>query len=357
MNVLQAGYLGFSYSMVKELRRKGIESDILTSKQYLNQNTSNPEDPRNFDEKLDSLPEWIHVYDLKKVDWKIKVLKEMRKYDLIHSNMEMPIFAMLSHKKYIAQSIGDDLRDLAFRNSIKGRLLRRAYNHADMFIFSWPPHKSYVEKLQLENVKFIPWLWSTQIFSNHQKKEHMKNNVLTLFHPMTQNWEMKGNDKFLRAFVKICKEKKNIFLYLVLWGPNEKDALELLSIPEVNEHIEIIKGPISRQKMIEFMSKSDVIVEQFNSGSFTRVGMEAMEFGLPVLMNLDEESHNKLYGECPVVINSKQDYIYEKLVELIESKIDINFISNKAKEWFTKYYDNNKIIEKYIEVYECILKK
>jgi len=358
MHILQAGVAGLGYVMAKELRKKGIKSDILISKQHMIGDNSNTDDPRNLDQNLDSFPDWVHIYDLKKKGWKLAILKEMRNYDLIHSNMEMPIFAMLSRKPYIAQSIGDDLRDLAFRKSIKGRLLRKAYMKADLFIFSWPPHKPYTEKLGLKNVKFIPWVWDTEIFSSKQKNKIRKDgDNLTLFHPMIQNWEMKGNDKFLRAFVKLCKEKRDIFLYLILWGPNEKDALKLLSSPEVKERVKVISGPISRQDIVKYMAKADILVDQFNSGSFTRVGMEAMSFGLPILMNLDEKLHEEIFGEIPSVINSGQDYIYERLNELINSKKILSKLSLQAKEWFSKHYDNSKIIDKYVEVYETLLKK
>jgi glycosyltransferase involved in cell wall biosynthesis len=357
MKILQSGYVAFGYVMAKELRKRGIESDLLVPKQFMEGKDEISNNPLSLDEELtDSLPEWVITYDLKKKGWQYTVLRTMRKYDLIHANMELPIFAMMSGKPYIAQSIGDDLRELAFKKSVKGFLLQRAYKKSDAFVFSWPPHKPFVKKLGLKNSEYIPWAWDTSKFSK-TKKKNTHDKVLQIFHPLAQNWEMKGNDKFLKAFVKLCKEKENIFLYFVDWGKDSSKARSMLASPEVKERIEIIPGPISRNKMIEYMSKSDILADQFNSGSFTRTGMEALVFGIPLLVNLDISLHESLHDGYPPVINAKDDEIYTKLKNLLNSKEKLFEIGEKAKKWALNEYNMNKIIEKYITIYEKIGKK
>lgn len=357
MKILQSGYIAFGYVMAKELRKRGFESDLLVPKQLMEDQEDISNNPLSLDSELKgSLPEWIIPYDLKKKGWQYTVLKAMRKYDFIHANMELPIFAMISRKPYIAQSIGDDLRELAFQKSVRGFLLQKAYKKANAFVFSWPPHKPFVEKLRLTNSVYIPWAWDTSKFSKAKKQKNYEKD-LRIFHPLAQNWEMKGNEKFLKAFVKLCKEKENVFLYFVDWGKDASKAKEILSVPEVKERIEIIPGPISRDKMIEYMAKSDILADQFNSGSFTRTGMEALVYGIPLLVNLNIDLHESLHGGCPPVINAKNDEIYTKLKDLINSKDQLLEIGEKARNWALNEYDMNKIIEKYISIYQTIHKK
>jgi len=181
---------------------------------------------------------------------------------------------------------------------------------------------------------------------------------LKVFFPTIEDWKTKGNDKFLKAFIRLCKDKKDVFLYCIDWGKDSKKAKELLSLPQVKERVKIIPGPISRDQMSEYIAKSDIVADQFNSGSFTRLGIESFIFGIPLLINLDEKLHSSLHGEAPPVINAKnEEEIYTKLNNYCTSKDGLSQIGIKAREWGQKHFDIQKNIERYIEIYENILSK
>jgi len=358
MNILHVGNADSGYVIAKELRKKGLDCDFLTPKQMVfgkNQSVSNP---LNFDNDLKGeLPPWMHFYDLNEKGWKYQLIKKMRKYDLIHAYMESPIFAMFSMKPIISQSVGDDLRELAFQKSTKGFLLRRAYHKSKAFIFEWPPHKPFVEKLGIKNSIFIPKLWDSSFFQNNDLKKH-DDKSLKLFHPLTQNWKEKGNDKFLKAFVSLCKEDVDVFLYYIDWGEDSAKAKEILKHPILKDKIEIISGPIPKEKMLEYMKKSDILVDQFNSGSFTRTGIEGLNFGIPLLINFNEDLHTSLFGESPPVFNAKnEEEIFSKIKDLVHSKDKIIEVAKKSQKWVKTHYDKEKNIKKYLEIYEKILGK
>ena len=114
-------------------------------------------------------------------------------------------------------------------------------------------------------------------------------------------------------------------------------------MPYVKDKVEIIQGPISREKMSEYMGRSDLLVDQFNSGSFTRMAIEAFKFGIPILINIDENIHRELHGESPPVVNATtSDEIFIKLKELSDSKDVLQKIANDAKIWYEKYYELEK---------------
>ena len=358
MRILQAGNANFGYVMARELRKRGIESELLVSKQIISGQINSVNNPFNLDKQLKgSYPEWLHFYDLSKKGWQLQILRMMRKYDIIHAYMELPILSMLSRKPYLAQSGGDDLRELAFSNSFKGRLLRRAYKKANAFVYVWPPHKTYVEKLKLKNPIYIPRTWDISNFSN-KKYEPSLELPLKIFHPTGQDWEMKGNYKFLKAFIRLCKEKQDVFLYYVKWGKDVSKASKLLDDPDVKKRIHFILGPISREEMTEYMSKSDILVDQFNSGSFTRTGIESFAFGIPLMLNLDEKLHEELHGEIPSIINAQtEDKIYDQLKKYVKSKDGLLEIGINGQKWGNKYFNLEKNVEKFIEIYKNILHK
>ena len=235
-------------------------------------------------------------------------------------------------------------------------MLKRSYKKADQFVYVWPIHKPLVEKLGIKNPLYLPRIWEPQNFKRNEQ-DFTEQKKLTIFLPTAELWETKGNDKFLQAFVKLCKEKDNIKLFFVDWGPDSQKAKKLLDMPHVKEKVEIIQGPISREKMSEYMGKSDLLIDQFNSGSFTRMAIEAFKFGIPIMINIDEGIHKELHGESPPVINAKtSDEIYKELKELSNSKDKLQKIANDAKIWYEKHYQLEKTLVKYIEIYKRILK-
>jgi glycosyltransferase involved in cell wall biosynthesis len=353
---LHIGNVGTGYNVVKELRRRGYEADLFVGKNQTGGKYTSVNNPLSFDFNSDSIPDWFHEFDGKPWRSKFKIIKLMKKYDIIHSYMHLPIYAMLSNKPYVAHSVGDDLRVLAFQKSIIGILLKRAYNKAGKFIYEWVPHKPFVDKLGLKNATFIPKPWNASLFYNKRKKSI--NNKLTIFHPLGQDWNWKGNDKFLKAFVRLCKETDNIILHYVNWGKDSKKAKKILDEYDLKDKINIMQGPISRKEMIEYMSKSDILADQFNSGSFTRTGIEALTYGIPILMNLDESLHLELFGDIPSIINCKnEEEIYQSLKNLSNDRESLSLIGIKSQEWVLKHYNIEKIVDSYIDIYNLILQK
>lgn len=356
MRILQVGNPNSGYHLAKELRKRGIESDVIITKRDLAGRWGAINNPLTHDVKISEYPPWVKIFDDSKGRKSIRMLKEMRKYDVIHAYGFSPINAMFSGKPYIANSVGDDLRKTAFKKNLAGLLLRMAYRRANKFIYVWTVHKPLVEKLGIKEPLYFPRMWNFEIFQR-KKKKIMENENLVLFFPTAELWETKGNDKFLKVFIKLCKEKQKIFLYYVEWEKDTRKARKLLSIPEVNGKIEFISGPISREKMKEYMEKSDIFVDQFNSGSFTRGALEAFSFEIPVLINLDESLHIQLHNESPPVINAKnEEEIYLKLKELSKDKSSLIKIAINAKEWLKKNYNLEKSVDEYIRIYQEIVK-
>jgi glycosyltransferase involved in cell wall biosynthesis len=346
------------YVMAREMRKRGFESDLLVLPTMVERENYWPiNDPLTQEKEIKEYPSWVSFFPKKsnKVLKLIEMIKIMRKYDLIHAYTNLSRIAMLSGKPYLAEGGGDDIRVHAFEKSFRGYLVRRAYRKADQFVYVWPIQKPYVEKLGIKNAIYLSRLWDTSSFSREKISKH-DDKTLKIFLPTMEDWDLKGNDKFLKAFVRLCKENKDLFLYYVDWGKDAQKAKDLLNVPSVKNKVEIIPGPIPREKVVEYMKKSDLMVEQFNTGAFTRIGMEAFAFGLPILINLNEKIHLDLHGDLPDVINVKtSDGIYERLSAILQDKSKLTEISVNAQNWLKNHFDLNTNIEKYIQIYKKIL--
>jgi glycosyltransferase involved in cell wall biosynthesis len=359
MRVLQIGNANFGYAMAKELRKRGFESELIIAKSVVSGSLRSINDPLSHDSSLTSYPDWVKFYDVNKRGKTIQLIREIRNYDVIHAYDRLPIHSMLSGKPYLAQTGGDELRYKAFEKSLSGFMLRLAFKRADQFVYVWPIHKPYVEKLKIKNPMYLPRIWDTKTFTKKKKIER-KNDELTIFLPTAELWETKGNDKFLYGFSKFCKDfpTKKIKLYYIDWGEDSPKAKEILSKEFVKNHVEIISGPISRERMVDIMENSDIVVDQFNSGSFTRLAMESFDFGIPIMINLDIKLHDDLHGQSPPVINAKNsDEIFVKLKYYYDQRTELKEIGSESKKWAEKNFNFDQNVEKYIEIYERIYRK
>jgi len=164
MKILHVGNMAnIGYMISRQLRLQGIEAELLMEK-----NPKSVENPLNPDSSLNnSYPDWFSFYD-KKSSWKTTIIKKMRdrNYNLIHAYVELPIFAYLSRKPFVAHPQGSDLREMAFSNSIRGILLRRAYRKAKAIIVSSPEQIFLVKKLKLQNGILIPFTPEYPFFNN-----------------------------------------------------------------------------------------------------------------------------------------------------------------------------------------------
>ena len=145
MKILHAGNMAnLAYITAKLLRKEDLDIDLLIEK-----NPPKTSDPILLDPEIhNEYPTWFRFFDKTKTCWKMNLIKIMRekKYDLIHAYVELPMFSYVANRPFIAHTQGSDLRELAFSNSIRGRILRRAYKKAKATIFYQPDYLPLLPK-------------------------------------------------------------------------------------------------------------------------------------------------------------------------------------------------------------------
>jgi len=349
MRVLIAGNLANTgYYIAKLLRTKGIEADLLMKK-----NDLIVHDPRSLDGMIE-YPEWIRFWDGTKRNWKLKIVSIMKKYDIIHASTELPIFALFSRKPYIAMTTGDDIVELAHKRSIKGILLKCAYKKAMVVVYTGTYMYPSVIKLKLKNALFIPLLWSYEKFNPRQSNRI--DEKLTIFHPTNHYWKDKGNDIFLKAFVKLAKTNDKIHLITINRGRDFKRSLEILNVPELKGRFTILPETLPHNQLPQIYANVDVIADQFIAGSLGLIGQEAMASEKPLISYVDTELYQKIYGDIPPILNAKTEKeVYDFLVQLSSDTTMLNKIGNESRKWLLKHHNPDTIIEKYIYLYSALL--
>lgn len=349
MRLLIAGNLAnHGYFLAKLLREKNVDVDLLTRK-----NPSITEDPKRFEKKMDEYPEWIKFYDVEKSNWKINIIKIMRRYDLNQSSTELPIFSYLSRKPYIAFTTGADIAKLANEKSIKGFLMNRAYKKSRIVVFPAPYLKKYVDKLKIKKSVFLPLLWDYNKFQSNFKFQ--KNERFTIFHPTNHIWDYKKNERFLKAFSKLANEVKNIQLIMINRGLDFEKSLKIVEQALANKQVTILPETLSQSELVNYYHKADVVVDQFGVGSTGLIGQEVMACGKPLIQYVDEELYEKFYPEKPPILNARnENEIYQQLNNLINDSSFGKQVGKKSQEWILKYHNPEKITKKYIYLYEAV---
>lgn len=354
MKILHAGNMAnLGYLATRELRKAGMDVELLMEK-----NPPKGSDPTRFDPSLNNVyPDWIFFYDKRKSSWKRDVIKIMRdkKYDLIHAYVELPIFAYLSRRSFVAHTQGSDFRLLAFSNSIRGILLRRAYKRAKIVLYSQADHLPLFSKLKLTNHLFIPILWDTSFYKPQKIVDTTYSDKFIIFYPANLDWNIKRNDIFLRGFSDFAKLNSNSVLIIVDRGIDAVKTHQLVNSLDIQDKVIFIKGPLNSTEMLRYYNLSDVVVDQFGVGSIGAVGLEAFCCAKPLITFINEKLHQSVYEEVPPVCNAQNPHEITKQLECLMDNKHRTKIGKQGYEWVMKYHSPNVFSRKIRSVYESIL--
>jgi len=341
------------YQVARQLRKNNIEADLLLEK-----NPPKGSDPLVFDPSLQNqYPEWIHFYDKTKLGWKIDLIKIMRnkKYDLVHAYVELPIFAYISRKPFIANTQGSDFRELAFSNSLRGFLLRRAYRKAKIVLFFQPDHFPLFSKLNLSNGIFLPPLWDTSFFKPQPTSENQYSEKYVIFHPANLEWRLKGNDIFLKGFADFVKNNPDSLLIIIDRGIDSEKTHKLVDSLEILDKVKYVKGPLNSTDLLHYYNLTDVVADQFVLGALGSIGWETFSCSKPLLAFVHEEQYKTVYGESPPIVNASTSLEVSKGLEYLKDKKIRNDIGKEARKWIQKYHSAEIFSKKLITIYDSIL--
>lgn len=342
------------YVVGRLLRKYDLEADLLMEK-----NPPLNSDPLHFDPLLkNKYPDWIIFYDKKKSSWKKDVLKIMRnkKYDLIHSFVELPIFAYISRRPFIVQAQGSDLRELAFTKSLKGILLRRAYKKSKILITSSFNHLPLFPKLKIKNGIFLPFAWDYSFFKPIEFKDSLYSDKFLIFHPANLEWRLKGNDILINGFAKFVDEKSDSLLLIIDRGVDSDSTHKLVKSLNIENNVKFIKGPLNSTELLRYYNLADVVADQFILQGLGNIGREALCCKKPLLTNCPNDYFGNYYPEGPpTVYASNPSEIAKQLLILrdVEKRISVG---EKGRGWFIKYHSEEKYFEKLMIIYESALK-
>ena len=105
----------------------------------------------------------------------------------------------------------------------------------------------------------------------------------------------------------------------------------------------VLLHDMTRDQVLEVMSKADIFLDQINLGSHGAATMEAMAMGKPAMCYIMKEVfEGGLPAECPVV-NTNPDNLKEQLIRLLSDAQLRHDIGKQSRAFAEDYFDIDKI--------------
>lgn len=287
-------------------------------------------------------------------------------YDILVTYGAEPINCLIDYpsRPYIAVDYGVPLRTMIWGQSgpYNPHLLRASYEMADYVILTNPDVRPVVEKIRIKNYALVPHPVDETRYAPGPSKirsdleSRYGQDLLVLFAPARHDWDIKGNDKMIRAIARLFKEcTKQLILILNRWGNDIERSKELLQSEGIAERT-IWLPLVTKFQMVAYYRAADIVLDQFNIGTFGLTTPEAMACAKPVILHFTPQIHSWCFSEMPPVLEAQTaDEIYERLRELVRDPNYRHDVGQKSREWVIRYHGWERVADLHIEIYEKIL--
>ncbi len=402
---LYGNTLNNSYNLTIFLRAKGIDAEM-----FLDDSSSLQQDyPWWEDSGLseDSLPSWIRYYRVKPNFLMPQQMLRQMISDFSDCDIALvcgfgPIIAFRARVPYMFHSFGSDLNVTAFKENIfeavrnlmrfrKPRGLkalfltvpfqRAAIQMADRVgIYMGYQVNTYVRGLGImDKMKRLRLAWDVDKYhtaENQDLKKKYETYEIVYFMIARHSWksvwnDLKGNDKFIRAFARFVKEKNpNVLLVTIQKGDDVGESKKLINELQLEGKVEWQKE-MNKDGIRSFNSLNNVVVvDQFwhdkwyrrypTDRAKPRMGfgsgsIEALCAERPLITSFfDEDFYDGIHP--PILSAFSEEEIYHRLVESLEMGPEgRRALGIRGYEFAKKYHGWENTVNIYIDVLRTIL--
>lgn len=277
--------------------------------------------------------------------------------DVVHGLLDY------SRKSYVIYDYGQPLRSSVWEESVRGKLLRAAYENADWIVVTNADTKESLERLGIKRYSFIPAAVDEAKFcpgESHLRKEleaQYGKEIVVLFAPARQDWKEKGTDKILHAFAKLRRTTKlRVILLAAEWGNDALQARAYVEQEGLTSEVLWLR-PLNRTKLVDCYRAADIVLDQFTLGTYGGKAMlEAMACAKPVIMHFDHRLHTWCFAEMPPVCSAQDsEGIYTWLTNLVHDPQTRQEYGRKCRKWLEKYNGWERVSDAYISLYQALL--
>jgi glycosyltransferase involved in cell wall biosynthesis len=263
--------------------------------------------------------------------------------EVVFAYVMAPVYTLLHHDRpYVAVEIGT-MRDIPFEDSANGRMLRAAYREADYVLITNPDVKKQADILGLQRYSFCPHPVDEDKFVPTRLPEfrtallrHFPETDLIGVAPARQNWDLKGNYKYLDA-LRLLRFERGLKVSIVIptWGQDIERSKAYATKIGVDSFVKWMP-PVSETTLIKMYGNLDFVLDQFQLGVFGLITPKALSCGASVVTSYDRELHDWCFSEHPPILAaSTAEEIANRIFSLVSTDRRAE-ISRSAREWFLR---------------------
>lgn len=314
---------------------------------------------------------WEYSRDLHKA-----LIRNTKNFDIIHVTSTFLFASALGPwyaKKHDIPSVLSPRGNLMEPLELKGARKKKAYIHLiekrslakfSAIHFTVPQEKEQYlhHELPLKKAVIIPNSIEVGEFKDRPQKGEFRNKIrlpkeaeLILFIGRL-NWK-KGFDTLIPAFRRVAK--KNPRARLVIAGGDDEGYRRNIQLLISNFQLEdkvIFTGMITGADKIAVLQDCDVFVLSSYSENFSMAAVEAMHFGLPVVLT-------KRVGVAPDVKKAGAGFVVEKdekkvaqaMINILEDKDRKNKMGKAGRNLVEEKFEVSSTTDKWIEIYKDLL--
>ena len=282
------------------------------------------------------------------------------RYEVVQAYAIHPILFLLvgGGRPFVAFEHGT-MRELPFEDSFYGRLLSLAYTEAAKVIITNPDVLASARRLELENTVFIPHPVDEDKYrpgpSQLRAELDAEGWDFVLVAPSRHDWDIKGTDRMLRGFAELVRSRPRALLVLFEWGLELDRSRALIRELGIEGNVRW-SLPLPKLRLIDAYRGADLVLDQFEIGTFGAIAPEAMACGVPVLMAFEPDIHRWCFEELPPVVAVRSaGEIGAALTRLAQDEGERERLGRAGREWVERYHGWRLVVDRQQALYEELM--
>lgn len=274
----------------------------------------------------------------------------IQNHDVVFAYVLSPIYAMVHGQiPYVSVEIGT-MRDIPFDGTDVGKMLALAYRKSNAVIITNPDNRQQAERLGISNYLFCPHPLDEDVYVPAEHVTPLRKEIqntygaeIVIFAPARQNWEIKGNDKFIKAFAQILKHNINAVLLIPGWGQEVNRTKKLCADLQIDNRVSWLR-PLSERTLVKYYQAADFVLDQFQLGVFGQTTPKAMSCGKAVLTSYVKDLHDWCFSEHPpLVACSSEKEIFDAMHNMCVSSSARAQTGEAGRAWVIQHHSKSVV--------------
>lgn len=244
------------------------------------------------------------------------------------------IAALFRKKPLVGHAHGSDLRK-TLKHPLLGRMVKYNLIKCDKILVSTPDILADARRFR-RDAEYLPNPVDAQIF--YPKLMVTRDSKKKVLIASDCNWAIKGTDLAIRALSRI---KDEVEVSIIKHGADFEKTLALAS--SLGLHLNILPK-IEHDRIREYYWSADIVVDQFKSGVFGMVSLEAIACGRPTITYISSEYSE--YEDFPLKnVNTEERVI--SAIGIADAKL-----WQKEYAYLEKNHKPEIVVRKLMRIYE-----